>query len=130
MKEIGWTEIVSIILGLSALILSIRNLFLRKKLNQQLERKIANSNLEKSIEKMINIRNSNSHNKKRELTNKEINSLINRLEVIAQELNDNERKHFESTWIYKNQRDKLNYLLKLISESKSFSEFKRFEKVN
>jgi hypothetical protein len=130
MKEIGWTEIVSIILGLIALVFSIRNLFLRRKLNQQLERKIANSNLEKSIEKMINIRNSNSINKKRELTNKEINSLINRLEVIVQELNDDERKHFESTWIYKNQRDKLNYLLKLISESKSSSNFKRFEKAN
>ena len=130
MKEIGWTEIVSIILGLIALVFSIRNLFLRRKLNQQLERKIANSNLEKSIEKMINIRNSNSINKKRELTNKEINSLINRLEIIVQELNDDERKHFESTWIYKNQRDKLNYLLKLISESKSSSNFKRFEKAN
>jgi|TARA_B110000908_G_scaffold171816_1_gene236026 hypothetical protein len=130
MKEIGWVEIVSIIVALIGLVLSLKNLFLRKKLNKQLENKIANSNLEKSIEKMIKIRNSNSHNKKRELTNKEINSLINRLEVISQELNVNERKHFESTWLYKNQRDKLNYLLKLISESSNSRKFERFEKAN
>ena len=46
MKEIGWVEIVSIIVALIGLVLSLKNLFLRKKLNKQLENKIANSNLE------------------------------------------------------------------------------------
>lgn len=127
--EFNWIEYTSIILAIIALIITIRNFVLRKRINNILEEKIAKSNLEKSIEKMIRIRNANAHIKKRELTEKELNSLIHKLELIAKELKETEFKHFENTWSYKNQRDRINYLSKLIKESNERNEFKRIEKI-
>lgn len=129
MKEFNWIEYTSLILAIVALFITLRNLLLRKRINNKLEEKIAKSDLEKSIEKMISIRNANAHNKKRELTEKELNSLILRFEILSKELKENELKHFETTWSYKNQRDRINYLSKLINESNENAKFKSIEKI-
>jgi hypothetical protein len=129
MDKLNWMEIVSILIALFALALSIRNLILRRKLNQTLESKVANSNIESNIEKLIRMRNANSVVKNRSLTDKEISNLINKLEILTQDLKDQEKKYFESTWKLKNQRDKLNYLMKLINESKDTNDFKRFDRI-
>lgn len=123
-------EIISIVIGTVALGISIHSFIVRKKLNYHLEQKIVESQLEKTVEKMISIRNANAHNKERRLSEKEILSIINRIEQLTKQLKEQERKHFEKTWVLKNQKDKLNYILKLINDSNDSKEFKRIEKTN
>jgi len=129
MENLNWISVVSIIFAGIGVVYSIISIFTKIKLNNQLEKKIAESELENSIEKLIRIRNANSHNKNRELSEKEIKSLIARLENMSKELDEVKRKHFDSVWEIKTQRDKLNYLMKLIQESKENSDFKRIERI-
>lgn len=125
MENIDWITGISIGVASIGFIFSIFSIISKIKLNNQLEKKIADSQLEKSIEKLIRIRNANSKDKTRRLSEKEIKSMIDRLEKISKELDDVKRKNFESVWKIKTQKDKLNYLVKLIQESKHNSEFEK-----
>ena len=86
--------------------------------------------MEKSIERMIRIRNSNAIKKERKLSDKEIISLYEKLENLSKELDEIARKNFEHSWSNKNQKDKLNYLMKLIKESNDNTHFEKIEKIN
>ena len=127
MENIDWITGISIVIALIGVIFSIFSVISKIKLNNQLEKKIADSELERSIEKLIRIRNANSKDKTRRLSEKEIKSMIDRLEKISKELDDVKRKNFESVWEIKTQKDKLNYLLKLIQESRHNSDFEKVE---
>ncbi len=131
MENIGWIQLASIFLGIIALIFSIRNLVLRKKVNNNLEKKILESKIEMSIEKLINKRNANTKGQKRRtLSEKEIDNLIKKFESLTKQLEEAQKKHFEDSWSIKNQKDKINYLTKLIDESNDSKEFKRFQKAD
>jgi|GEM_PF-6533023 len=127
MENIDTITIISIIIASIGVLFSIKSIIAKIKLNNKLEEKIAESELEKSIEKLIRVRNANSKDKTRRLTDKEIKSMIDRLERISRELDEAKRKHFETVWEIKTQKDKLNYLTKLIQESKENSDFKKIE---
>lgn len=127
MENIDTITIISIIIASFGVLFSIKSFIAKIKLNNKLEEKIAESELEKSIEKLIRVRNANSKDKTRKLTDKEIKSMIDRLERISRELDEAKRKHFETVWEIKTQKDKLNYLTKLIQESKENSDFKKIE---
>lgn len=127
MENTDWTTGISIVVASFGVIFSIFSIISKIKLNNQLEKKIADSQLEKSIEKLIRIRNANSKDKTRRLSEKEIKSMIDKLEKISKELDVVKRKNFESVWEIKTQKDKLNYLVKLIQESKHNSDFEKVE---
>lgn len=127
MENTYWITGISIVVASIGVIFSIFSIISKIKLNNQLEKKIADSQLEKSIEKLIRIRNANSKNKTRRLSEKEIKSMIDKLEKISKELDVVKRKNFESVWEIKTQKDKLNYLVKLIQESKHNSDFEKVE---
>jgi len=127
MENTDWITGISIVVASFGVIFSIFSIISKIKLNNQLEKKIADSQLEKSIEKLIRIRNANSKDKTRRLSEKEIKSMIDKLEKISKELDVVKRKNFESVWEIKTQKDKLNYLVKLIQESKHNSDFEKVE---
>ncbi len=127
--HIDTTTLISIIIATLGVAYSIRTVILKVRINNALERKIAESEMEKNIEKFIRIRNSNSKIKRRMLSDKEIKNVIQTLENLLKELDEVKRKSFVSDWEMKTQKDKLNYLAKLIQESNENSEFKKIEPI-
>lgn len=130
MKDLNWIVVISIVLATITLTTSIINIFIRIKTNQNLQKKIKESNIRENIEKIIRKRNANTQIKKRELTSTEINSVILKLESYSKELSDSERKYFDSIWIPKSQKNKFNYLIKIISNSDKEIYFEKIERKN
>ncbi|MBZ9730781.1 hypothetical protein LB467_13885 [Salegentibacter sp. JZCK2] len=127
MENLNVLEILAFIIAIIGLIVSVIFNFKSKQVDKDIERLIANSRINKDLEKFIKIRNSNLNNKRRIITHKEYYTLMNKLRGLTDKLDENEKKIFIRTLDSKSEKNKINYLKKLLYESQKDSSFKDFE---
>lgn len=127
MENINILEILALIVGVIGLIISIIINYKSKQVDRDIEKLIAKSQITRDLEKYINIRNSNAHNKRRVITQKEYLILMKRLRGLTDKLDENEKKIFIKTLESKSEKNKINYLKKLLYDSQKSSTFKDFE---
>lgn len=127
MENTNYYEIVAIVLGVIALVASIIRLYSRYKVDNEMKKLILKKELNSEIEKYINIRNSKNKSRKRALSQKEYLKILNEINNLSERLTDNEKSIFIQTLNIKNEKNKLNYMNKLISESDKNKDNKEFE---